>query len=84
MTPEVPAERLRRGTRYTARMKIAPLWLSLCVAGMLVACGQKGPLVHPDAPKHKRVAPSPRTPSTPATGAPAAGAPVATDPPPKP
>ena len=28
-----------------------------CLAGMLIGCGQKGPLVHPDAPKHKKVLP---------------------------
>jgi predicted small lipoprotein YifL len=39
-------------------MKIAPLILSICLAGALLACGQKGPLVMPDAQKHKRTIPT--------------------------
>jgi predicted small lipoprotein YifL len=30
----------------------------VALAGLLLACGQKGPLVLPDAPKHKRGAPA--------------------------
>jgi hypothetical protein len=64
-------------------MKIVRLWLPVCCAGMLVGCGQKGPLVLPDAPKHKKAlppaAPPPATPpaATPPTTAPPA-APQAT------
>jgi|GEM_PF-5038191 len=39
-------------------MKIAPLTLSACLAVALLACGQKGPLVMPDAQKHKRPIPT--------------------------
>jgi predicted small lipoprotein YifL len=39
-------------------MKIAPFTLSVCLAGALLACGQKGPLVMPDAQKHKRTIPT--------------------------
>ncbi|HSZ10283.1 MAG TPA: lipoprotein [Steroidobacteraceae bacterium] len=39
-------------------MKIAPFTLSICLAGALLACGQKGPLVMPDAQKHKRTIPT--------------------------
>jgi predicted small lipoprotein YifL len=30
----------------------------IALAGLVLACGQKGPLVLPDAPKHKRSAPA--------------------------
>jgi predicted small lipoprotein YifL len=69
MAPEVPGKQPRRAARYTAGMTIARLWVPLCLAGLVAACGQKGPLVHPDAPKHKKAMPSPRTP-VPATTAP--------------
>ena len=39
-------------------MKIVRLWLPLCLAGILAGCGQKGPLVLPDAPKHKKTTPT--------------------------
>jgi predicted small lipoprotein YifL len=64
----------------------------VALGGLLLACGQKGPLVLPDAPKHKRsVAPlsspakpngssAPKTPDpgsdTPASAAPANSAPA--------
>jgi len=38
-------------------MKISQLMVIVC-AGALLACGQKGPLVMPDAQKHKRTIPS--------------------------
>jgi predicted small lipoprotein YifL len=44
--------------RILNMMKIAPLTLSACLAGALLACGQKGPLVMPDAQKHKRPIPT--------------------------
>lgn len=43
----------------------------VCAAAGLLACGQKGPLLLPDAPKHKRLAPKP--PATPAAAKPAGG-----------
>lgn len=59
-------------------MKIVRFWVFACLAGMVIGCGQKGPLVLPDTPKHKKVVPAPRTPApethtsggTPATDAP--------------
>ena len=48
-------------------MKVVRLWVPICVAGMMLGCGQKGPLLLPDAHKHKRVIPRP--PATPATSA---------------
>jgi predicted small lipoprotein YifL len=51
-------------------MKIARLWVPLCLAGMVVGCGQKGPLVLPDTPKHKKVMPGPRAPAKDPTGSP--------------
>ncbi|MEP6883547.1 MAG: lipoprotein [Gammaproteobacteria bacterium] len=45
-------------------MKPARLLITLCVAILIAGCGQKGPLVRPDAPKHKKVILSPgRAPS---------------------
>ncbi len=41
----------------------------ICASGLLAACGQKGPLVLPDAQKHK---PTTVNPSKPLTAAPAA------------
>jgi len=40
-------------------MKPARPWVLICVAGVLFGCGQKGPLVMPDAQKHKRSIPAP-------------------------
>jgi predicted small lipoprotein YifL len=46
---------------------MARLWIPVFAAGMIVGCGQKGPLVLPDAPKHKKVmVPSPRSTPSPA------------------
>ena len=53
-------------------MKISRMWIVLCLAGIVAGCGQKGPLVHPDTPKHKKVAPTPRTAPAPSTPAPSA------------
>jgi predicted small lipoprotein YifL len=48
-------------------MKMAQLIGVVCVAA-LVACGQKGPLVMPDAQKHKRTIPTlPGAPAKPAS-----------------
>jgi hypothetical protein len=58
-SPEVPAKLPRSRTRYTGGMKIVRLWVPLCLAGLLLGCGQKGPLVQPDTPKHKKVTPGP-------------------------
>jgi predicted small lipoprotein YifL len=53
-------------------MKIAQLIVALSLAAGLPACGQKGPLVMPDAQKHKRTIPSlPGGSAKPAEGAPA-------------
>jgi len=40
-------------------MKPARPWVLICLAGVLFGCGQKGPLVMPDAQKHKRSIPAP-------------------------
>ncbi|HEY4444534.1 MAG TPA: lipoprotein [Steroidobacteraceae bacterium] len=61
-------------------MKIVRLWIPVCLAGLVVACGQKGPLVLPDAPKHKKAVPSPRAPATPAPTTPAPTTPGPTTP----
>jgi predicted small lipoprotein YifL len=44
-------------------MTLARLLIPICIAGLIAGCGQKGPLVHPDAPKHKKVVPAPRSPA---------------------
>jgi predicted small lipoprotein YifL len=79
-------------TRYTPGMKIARLWVAVCLAGIVVGCGQKGPLVLPDTPKHKKVVPGPRAPAsgthspagTPATDAPSSPTESPSDTPSKP
>jgi predicted small lipoprotein YifL len=50
--------------------------VSICAFGLLAACGQKGPLVLPDAQHHKPTTANPAIPLTtaPATAAPAAPA----------
>jgi predicted small lipoprotein YifL len=48
-------------------MTPARLFISVCMACLIAGCGQKGPLVHPDAPKHKKVVPSPRSPAAEST-----------------
>jgi len=55
--PEVPAKLPRCGTRYTPAMRIAHLWILVSLTALLAGCGQKGPLVLPDAPKHKKAVP---------------------------
>ncbi|HEY2780130.1 MAG TPA: lipoprotein [Steroidobacteraceae bacterium] len=57
-------------------MKFVQLLALLFLAGGIFGCGQKGPLVMPDAQKHKRTVPTlPGAPAKPASGntAPAAG-----------
>jgi predicted small lipoprotein YifL len=45
----------------------------VALGGLLLACGQKGPLVLPDAPKHKRTVPPLASPVKPiGSGAPSA------------
>src|SRR3984885_9510589 len=67
---EVPAKLFWRGARYTPGMKIARPWALVFLAGILAGCGQKGPLVHPDAPKHKKAVPSTSAPAPAPTSAP--------------
>src|SRR5450631_1566436 len=58
-----------RRRAYTWLMKFVQLLLAVCVAGSMLGCGQKGPLVMPDAQKHKRTVPSiPGAPAKPAIG----------------
>ncbi|HWY94798.1 MAG TPA: lipoprotein [Steroidobacteraceae bacterium] len=61
-------------------MRIVRLWVPVCLAGLVVACGQKGPLVLPDTPKHKKTVSSPRTPTAPVPTAPVPTAPAPTTP----
>jgi len=56
-------------------MKLARPWVFICLAGVLCACGQKGPLVLPDAQKHKRTIPAPPT-AAPEPAVPGASAPT--------
>jgi predicted small lipoprotein YifL len=72
---EVPAELFDAGAGILDTMKFAQQWLLLCLAGVALGCGQKGPLVMPDAQKHKRTLPTiPGAPAKPAASAkPAAG-----------
>jgi len=56
-------------------MNVMRLMAAVCVAAIVVGCGQKGPLVLPDAPKHKKVMAKPHPAATTApapTPAPAA------------
>ncbi|HEX3398087.1 MAG TPA: lipoprotein [Steroidobacteraceae bacterium] len=54
-------------------MKFAQQLLLVCLAGVVLGCGQKGPLVMPDAQKHKRTIPTlPGAPAKPASGSGAA------------
>jgi predicted small lipoprotein YifL len=60
-------------------MKFAQQWLLLCLAGVALGCGQKGPLVMPDAQKHKRTLPTiPGAPAKPAAGGNATATPQGT------
>ena len=88
--PEVPVSRRRR-PRYNSGMRLhLPLLVLLAATAALPACGQKGPLVLPDAQHtHKKVKfPSPKPASAPAAPAstPAGPAPEASpqQPPPGP
>lgn len=65
---EVPVGLADSSRRYTSRMRYALAFLLFGAAEILAGCGQKGPLVHPDAHKPKVVTPS----------APAAAPPVST------
>jgi predicted small lipoprotein YifL len=50
-------------------MKFAQQLLLVCLAGVALGCGQKGPLVMPDAQKHKRTIPTvPGAPAKPTAG----------------
>ncbi|HEX3948523.1 MAG TPA: lipoprotein [Steroidobacteraceae bacterium] len=65
-------------------MKFVQLLALIFLAGEALGCGQKGPLVMPDAQKHKRIVPTlPGAPAKPANGSTAspAPAPVAPAPP---
>ncbi|MGO9945894.1 MAG: LPS translocon maturation chaperone LptM [Steroidobacteraceae bacterium] len=53
-------------------MKPARPWVLVCLAGVLFGCGQKGPLVMPDAQKHKRSIPAPPAAPKPAPAGPGA------------
>ena len=66
--------RKQRAQRYTSRMRNVRLLVAAAVAVTLVGCGQKGPLVLPDAQHpHKKIGVG--MPSTaPATSAPSGGA----------
>ncbi len=56
-------------------MKLLRLCALVCLAGSLLGCGQKGPLLLPDAPKHKRTAPKPPAAPAPAKSGGGAAAP---------
>jgi predicted small lipoprotein YifL len=64
-------------------MRNMRLLVAAAVAGTLLGCGQKGPLVLPDAQHpHKKIGvgkppTTPATPATPTTSAPSGGAPSA-------
>jgi predicted small lipoprotein YifL len=62
-------------------MKFAQQLLLVCLAGAAFGCGQKGPLVMPDAQKHKRTIPTvPSIPAKPAVGGAASPAPQSSAP----
>ena len=66
---EVPAQTAGAGAGILAIMKFVQLLALLFVAGGIFGCGQKGPLVMPDAQKHKRTVPTlPGAPAKPANG----------------
>jgi len=67
--------RKRHSRRYTSRMRNKRLLVAAAVAGTLLGCGQKGPLVLPDAQHpHKKIGVG-KPPAAPATSAPSDGAP---------
>jgi predicted small lipoprotein YifL len=70
---EVPVGLADSSRRYTSRMRYALAFLLFGAAEILAGCGQKGPLVHPDAHKPKVV-----TPSAPAAPSAAGASPVST------
>jgi predicted small lipoprotein YifL len=73
---EVPGERFSAGAGILDIMKFAQQLLLVGLAGVALGCGQKGPLVMPDAQKHKRTIPTiPSTPAKPAAGGNAAPSP---------
>jgi predicted small lipoprotein YifL len=62
-------------------MKFVQLLALLLVAGGIFGCGQKGPLVMPDAQKHKRTVPTlPGAPAKPASGSATPSSPPPADP----
>ena len=67
---EVPGY-LKRHGGILIFMKIARLLVIVWLAGGMLACGQKGPLVMPDAQKHKRTIPTPVSAPAKATAHPA-------------
>jgi len=63
-------------------MRNVRLLVAVAVAGTLLSCGQKGPLVLPDAQHpHKKIGVG-KPPATPATSAPSGGAPSSSSAPP--
>src|SRR5260370_41903777 len=69
------ARRKRRSRRYTSRMRNTRLLIAAAVAGTLLSCGQKGPLLLPDAQHpHKKIGVG-KPAATPATSAPSGNAP---------
>ncbi|HWS70367.1 MAG TPA: lipoprotein [Steroidobacteraceae bacterium] len=63
-------------------MRNMRLLVAVAVAGALLGCGQKGPLVLPDAQHpHKKIGVG-KPPATPATSAPSGGAPSSSSAPP--
>ena len=65
-------------------MKAKDLWLLLALTGLLLGCGQKGPLVLPDAqhPHKKRTLPAPPKASRATSTSPSTSPPAPTSAPP--
>jgi predicted small lipoprotein YifL len=68
---EVPAATASGGAGILAIMKFSQLLLLICLTGGVLGCGQKGPLVMPDAQKQKHKRTAPTAPAAPAAPAPA-------------
>src|ERR1700761_3410695 len=73
---EVPAKRTSAGAGILNIMKFAQQLLIICLAGAAIGCGQKGPLVMPDAQKHKRTLPTVPGAAKPANGSSTSPAPT--------
>ena len=74
-TGSLSEARKQGSRRYTSRMRNVRLLVAVAVAGTLLSCGQKGPLVLPDAQHpHKKIGVG-KPPAAPATSAPSGGAP---------